>query len=421
MDNYQKMQEVFSAVPLEERDLKYFLLIQDLFTHVNYADTVFAKHNFKMYKDISYTEEGGRLLFDDFKEWLLGNTTVCQGICYYFDEDGLGELIMSHVSDYEIIKSAESLDSDKLIEIYDFDSEDIALIDYGDFLSSTLFTSEKVNDDQLLKSLVALTRFSLQTTEQSSFVDEMDNVAYFKVEETVPSLNYEFSFKYDKMEPSVGIAIIEEYDSLKDEYLVGAKRDNYQKGRRLAYFLVPTNPEEIADKLFAVTRLLQSDVATKGFYILLFNISDSQGYKLKDFNFGIKQLPAIYYENIIPEIRSLEVQPDFKEESLTKYRVGNLGSLFGNHVLILNQQFNSEWKLYDEEGQEIFAPHFVANGYANSWILDENVLGGAKEIIIEFSPAKLSRVWLYFSVLLYTLLISYNIITLLKKLCKIRN
>ena len=54
-------------------------------------------------------------------------------------------------------------------------------------------------------------------------------------------------------------------------------------------------------------------------------------------------------------------------------------------ILVFSQLFDPAWKIYID-GKETGKEHFLANAYANGWIIEKN---GSYELIVKFTPQDL--------------------------------
>lgn len=401
VDNYFRLKDVMASVPLKERDLDYYLLLQQMFTHINYADSVFEKDDLKPYRGISYSDENKQTLYDDFKKWLEKKTVLCQGICFFFDQTPLNlELKSANVKDKSVlIPEIDSQNQDGVDKIYSLESQNKELITYQQLQNNKIYQPSEVKNDGTLDSLLNIIGYSLQKTEQENFVKNMSNVTYFELDKSVPELDYEFSFIYQKDNPQVGIAVIEEYAKLKDDFVVGAKEDNYDLVTRMAYFLEPSNPEKVGENLYRVTRILQSQPSTNKFYVVLFNTYSRNGkLLLNDFNFGIKKLPVVYYEKNMGNINTKQADYNFTKISSSEYKV-DIGLTDSDIALVLDQQYNSGWQLQNSRGNKINAEHVMANGYANSWIIPADQT--SQKFVIVFKPQRYSKIGLQITIISY--------------------
>lgn len=82
-----------------------------------------------------------------------------------------------------------------------------------------------------------------------------------------------------------------------------------------------------------------------------------------------------FVKNDLPEI-------NFTKVSEAEYKI-NIKRATGNYALILSELYDPGWKVLTKDGTEIAKSHFLANGYANGWIIDKK---GSYEIFVKFVP-----------------------------------
>lgn len=82
-------------------------------------------------------------------------------------------------------------------------------------------------------------------------------------------------------------------------------------------------------------------------------------------------------------------QSSIPEITLTKinnaeYKV-NIHNATSQYILILSELFDLGWRLYTDDGKQLNAEHFIANTFANGWIIDKT---GNYELKLEFVPQR---------------------------------
>lgn len=103
----------------------------------------------------------------------------------------------------------------------------------------------------------------------------------------------------------------------------------------------------------------------------------------------------ISFEKTITEVPVLkrEISNDFdisipnmnyQKINESEYKV-QINEARGPFVLVLSQLFDPAWKIY-VDGKETGKEHFLANAYANGWIIERN---GSYELIVKFTPQDL--------------------------------
>jgi hypothetical protein len=103
-----------------------------------------------------------------------------------------------------------------------------------------------------------------------------------------------------------------------------------------------------------------------------------------------------------------QTELDFSPLSNSLYRltVTNAKAPF---VLTLNQSFDTGWRLRSTDGTTLDTPHFVANGFANAWIIDEK---GSYNLVLEFEPERWARLAGYVSLGTLLLLTMFPLVRL---------
>ena len=121
----------------------------------------------------------------------------------------------------------------------------------------------------------------------------------------------------------------------------------------------------------------------------------------------------------ITDISSAEVS--FKKISPTKYKVNIVSS--GRFPLIFSQSFDKNWKLVLGDGKSV-GNHFVANGYANGWLVDtkdvcRTDLSCQKtadnkfryDIVLEYKPQRIFVYSVIISIVSLIFFISYGVLS----------
>lgn len=85
-------------------------------------------------------------------------------------------------------------------------------------------------------------------------------------------------------------------------------------------------------------------------------------------------------------------------------------------LLVFNQSFDNNWKIY-HNGKELNWKHFMVNGYANAWIIDDNKVNEFEDynFTIEFAPQKLANLCSIISLLSIFVLLVYVLFNILRK------
>lgn len=87
----------------------------------------------------------------------------------------------------------------------------------------------------------------------------------------------------------------------------------------------------------------------------------------------------------------------------------------GPFIIILLESFDKNWKLY-LNGKEITEEnHFIANIYANGWLIDEK---GKLFVIIEYEPQKMITLSIAVTVILLTILLAFLNVKTIQKIAK---
>lgn len=98
-------------------------------------------------------------------------------------------------------------------------------------------------------------------------------------------------------------------------------------------------------------------------------MTDKPFLRLEDKSFVKDDLPEINFKKI-------------NEAEYTVY----IAKATNKYALILSELFDSSWKVLTSDGTELTKNHFLANGYANGWIIDKK---GNYEIFVKFVPQDL--------------------------------
>lgn len=85
-----------------------------------------------------------------------------------------------------------------------------------------------------------------------------------------------------------------------------------------------------------------------------------------------------YYKEELPEIT-------FEKINSAGYKV-KIRKATDKYALILSELYDPAWKIFTNDGFEVTKKHFLANAYANGWIIDKK---GDYELTIKFTPQDL--------------------------------
>jgi hypothetical protein len=110
--------------------------------------------------------------------------------------------------------------------------------------------------------------------------------------------------------------------------------------------------------------------------------SDLQTVKIEQVNSGEDYVIGIYPANR-REINSAVAKVDYKKINPTQYSVSL--SRTGSYFLVFNESYHPQWNLMEGSGAEL-NNHFIANGYANGWYIDEI---DNQELSIKYWPQNL--------------------------------
>lgn len=124
---------------------------------------------------------------------------------------------------------------------------------------------------------------------------------------------------------------------------------------------------------------------------------------LADVNFQIGDIFTHPIENL-PQLTPPK-QVTFIKINPTKYHV-SINNPAGPFLLQFTEQYNSNWKLIAENGQEIEATHILTNGFSNGWIIDST---SDIQLTIEYTPQRQFIIHLY----LLTFILSVSLLIII--------
>jgi len=124
----------------------------------------------------------------------------------------------------------------------------------------------------------------------------------------------------------------------------------------------------------------------------------------------------IVEEKEVPQYEGLKLLSEKINPAKYKIEISNYKDDF---VLILNESFHWEWKVY-YKNQRLDLYHFLANGYANGWILPKDKFGENEKINLEirYYPQEVAQKAAMVSVSFIFVIIAYLTIDLLGALVK---
>ena len=70
-----------------------------------------------------------------------------------------------------------------------------------------------------------------------------------------------------------------------------------------------------------------------------------------------------------------------------EYRLG-LSEQQAPYVIVFSETYHPQWKVFSGDGKEIHVQHFQANGYANGWLVEENL---PDTVFVKFGLEKYRR------------------------------
>lgn len=157
--------------------------------------------------------------------------------------------------------------------------------------------------------------------------------------------------------------------------------------------------------------LLTVDKNSVGASIYIFGINGV--VKAEDVKLEKIIFPRILLVNSEDQQNPIPAPPkvSFIKENPTKYLVAT-GKIKKPFFLIFSEGFDKKWKIYSH-GKEVGENnHFMVNGYANAWYLDET---GDQEFIIEYWPQRLFYLGGAISLTTLLFLSMYSVFKFLKK------
>ena len=138
---------------------------------------------------------------------------------------------------------------------------------------------------------------------------------------------------------------------------------------------------------------LDNSKLNKGSYKIEFSFLDSAG----------KKKPPILLDIAIKADKESLEKPEviFKEINSTKYEIEIKDAKYP-YFLVLCENFNKNWKIYLNKKSLSENEHYIINGFANSWLINEK---GNYNIIIKYLPQK----YMNFGILISSLTLFFSI------------
>lgn len=138
---------------------------------------------------------------------------------------------------------------------------------------------------------------------------------------------------------------------------------------------------------------LDNSKLNKGSYKIEFSFLDSAG----------KKKPPILLDIAIKADKESLEKPEviFKEINPTKYEIEIKDAKYP-YFLVLCENFNKNWKIYLNKKSLSENEHYIINGFANSWLINEK---GNYNIIIKYLPQK----YMNFGILISSLTLFFSI------------
>lgn len=98
----------------------------------------------------------------------------------------------------------------------------------------------------------------------------------------------------------------------------------------------------------------------------------------------------------------------FNKVNNSEYQV-NIKNAKEKYALILSELYDPAWQVRDQNGVNIAENHFLANGYANGWIIDKK---GDYQFLVKFIPQDLLRIGYRVSIM--SLILGFGVVIFLK-------
>lgn len=215
-----------------------------------------------------------------------------------------------------------------------------------------------------------------------------------------PRLTYKIEFDYQfslGVSPQFVVKESSEYEkSDRDNLARKLAADGKSRNFRMFY-----TPEKFAKSAaLAICPFSDGEFSSKGI--------------IKNFKVKPLFLPEILLYSPSKNV-SIDSQPNISITQInqTLYKVKVEGAT-GAYFLVFNKRFTPSWKLTKQEGDIRSAagnPHFLANGYANGWLITEK---GNNEFILQYRPQRL----VYFGFLITVLSLIFSLSLFLFKIWK---
>jgi hypothetical protein len=372
--------------------------------------------------------------YNDFVLWVEDTSnSTCSDYCFALTADRNGV--------YDLLLSKRGLEdvsaTDIFVEVYDYVQKvRVNAYDYnGDWYkfgpinlevgkkyklgfnlpdaSNLISGGEWLLDDSLTSSNSI--RMEPQSSIPSSLVSEgvselghsahiMSSMVFHKkLTEWLPAQNYEIAFDYYTSNGKLGVAVIEDvldFDSSVSGFIPTKKKITYR--RELESLCKKQEFLSGECKSHFYDEFLSSHQST-GAYIYVYSFGNSSD-KFPDIL--IDQVALKRVRSPVAFLKygedSTRATPKIGSERLSpvKYKI-NVSASESSYDIVFGQNYNPGWRLYKAKSasssllrdflpldfSKDFVPqHYVANGYANGWVIPKDFGGG--ELIIEYWPQR---------------------------------
>ncbi|MBT5502727.1 hypothetical protein HN643_05685 [Candidatus Falkowbacteria bacterium] len=296
-------------------------------------------------------------------------------------------------------------------------SENIDLYEYNDFTPFLYIANKDIVIDGDMGSLISYLDISEYNNNFKPVIhfSEAGQYGEYAVEVIANNTDIDKLAEFNKeLKEATEISDSEEQARLKREVNYNTENvvlDDYKleivhTGEYEIYFNLNEAGLEAPVYLSLDDKVIRSDVVMSGDWIDFgkFNL-EKDIYSVDIKNAEGHSIYAIPVNNLLFVYNQENIQPDYDQGlEFAKLNPGKyvveVPKLDGIYSLVFNNGYNSGWtiKTYETDKEQNFftkvfsrdegnlAPVRLANGYANSWQLDDSVLGPTRLVVLEFWP-----------------------------------
>lgn len=247
-------------------------------------------------------------------------------------------------------------------------------------------------------------------------------VRYKNIDQWEPYANYKISFDYFVLEGGLGVSIVEQDPDFESLYKIGEESDYRKAVFNKAFTNNSTGirskicDDDFCLKHYEKTILSGKNAKSGQFYVYAFpqggniasvSIKNVRVERLDEPEFAIVKETEVSQNDILEPVEISNIE----QVSATKFTfdAANLGK--GSQI-IFQERFHDGWELFAEDGSKLQADHIEANGYANSWIIEDfaGANKGQAKLIIEFKPQNTLNILLGIATFIYAVSFVYFVV-----------